>query len=176
MPTATGLQATTTPEQLRRIYGCFPSGVAALCALGPHGDPVGMAVSSFVPVSLDPPLVSVCPQRTSTTWPLLGAAPRIGVSVLGAGQLGAARSLAARTGDRFAGSTVTTTPGGAVLLDDAVAWLECEVEVEHDAGDHTVVLLRALALTGDPLGAPLLFHGGRLRGLLADPAEPSDAA
>src|SRR3546814_7956938 len=55
------------PAQLRAAFGCFPSGITAVCALI-DGKPVGMAASSFTSVSLDPPLVSVCIQNRSKTW------------------------------------------------------------------------------------------------------------
>jgi flavin reductase (DIM6/NTAB) family NADH-FMN oxidoreductase RutF len=68
------------PQQLRRVFGSFPSGVAAVAALV-AGEPVGIAASSFTSVSLDPPLVSVCIAHTSTTWPVLRTASRLGVSI-----------------------------------------------------------------------------------------------
>jgi flavin reductase (DIM6/NTAB) family NADH-FMN oxidoreductase RutF len=98
----TGLVAVTEDAvDLRRAYASFPSGVAAVCTL--QGErPIGIAASSFVAVSLDPPLVSVCVQHTSTTWPRLRGAARLGVSVLAADQHEICRDLAAKDGDRFA--------------------------------------------------------------------------
>lgn len=55
---------------LRAVFGCFPSGVIAVCAMR-DGRLDGMAASAFTAVSLDPPLVSVCAQETSATWPRL---------------------------------------------------------------------------------------------------------
>ena len=57
--------------ELRRAFGCFPSGVTAVCAII-DGEPVGMAASSFTSVSIDPPLASICVQKSSTTWPRTG--------------------------------------------------------------------------------------------------------
>jgi flavin reductase (DIM6/NTAB) family NADH-FMN oxidoreductase RutF len=124
------------PSGLRRAYGTFPSGVTAVCAMR-EGEPVGFAASSFVAVSLEPALVSICVQRTSTTWPLLVDAPRLGLSVLGAGHEEVCRRLASKTGDRFADVPVTATDGGAVLLHEATAWLECSVHEVVPAGDLT---------------------------------------
>src|SRR5689334_9351603 len=92
------------PAALRRVFGAFPTGVTALAALV-DGQPVGLAASSFTSVSLDPPLVSVCLAHSSTTWPLLRRATRLGVSVLAAHQEHFGRQLSARGGDRFAGLT-----------------------------------------------------------------------
>ena len=87
-------------QTLREAYAQFPSGVVAIAA-EIDGVPVGLAASSFVSVSIDPPLVAVCIQNTSTTWPKLEAAPNIGVSVLGEAHNDAVRTLAAKTGDRW---------------------------------------------------------------------------
>lgn len=151
---------------LRRAYGTFPSGVTAVCALR-DGAPVGIAASSFVSVSMNPPLVSVCVQHTSTTWPLLADRPRLGLSVLGSTHDRACRQIASKTGDRFAGIGYTATGEGAVLLHDAAAWLDCSVHEIVTAGDHDLVLLRVEALQTHDDVAPLVFHGSRFHALSA---------
>jgi flavin reductase (DIM6/NTAB) family NADH-FMN oxidoreductase RutF len=150
---------------LRAAFGTFPTGVVAVGGRV-DGVPMGLAASTFVPVSLDPPLVSFCVQHTSTTWPRLRGLPRLGVSVLGEAHGDSARALAARTGDRFAGLSIDVSSGSAVLLDGCPATLECAVEQEIPAGDHAIVLLRVLALRTEGSVAPLVFHGSRFRALL----------
>ncbi|MDF3311845.1 flavin reductase family protein [Rhodococcus sp. T2V] len=158
----------TETDALRRAYRAFPSGVTAVCALR-DGAPIGIAASSFVTVSMDPPLVAVCVQHTSTTWPLLAARPRLGLSVLGSTHDRACRQIASKTGDRFAGIEYTVTDAGAVLLHDAAAWLDCTVHEIVPAGDHDLALLRVEAMeTHDHVG-PLVFHGSRLHALPAPP-------
>ena len=152
------------PAHLRRVFGAFPSGVTALAALV-DGRPVGMAASSFTSVSLAPPLVSVCVAHSSTTWPVLRRSGRLGVSVLSADQEPAGRQLAATGVDRFARLTWDATPGGAVLLDGASAWLTCSTEQQVRAGDHDIVVLRVHDLDADPELAPLVFHASRFRRL-----------
>jgi flavin reductase (DIM6/NTAB) family NADH-FMN oxidoreductase RutF len=153
-------------RELRDAYGAFPSGVVGLCAVV-DDVPVGLAASSFVAVSLDPPLVAVCVQHTSTTWPRLRDRPSLGVSVLGESHDLAARRLAAKTGDRFEGLTLGTTPAGAVLIEGASAWLECSVEREVAAGDHAIVLLRIESFDVEPTVSPLVFHSSTFRRLSA---------
>jgi flavin reductase (DIM6/NTAB) family NADH-FMN oxidoreductase RutF len=154
------------PTELRRAYGCFPSGVTAVCAA--IGDePVGMAASSFTSVSVDPPLVSVCVQNTSTTWPRLRERSRLGVSVLAHRQDTACRSLSNKHGDRFADVHWEPSADGAVFVHGATVWLDCSVHAEVPAGDHAIVLLRIHGLRADPDGEPLVFHGSRFRQLAA---------
>ena len=152
---------------LREAYGQFPSGVIAVAA-AVGGTPVGMAASTFVPVSLDPPLVSFCVQNSSTTWPKLRTRPRLGVSVLGEAHDHAARVLAAKTGDRFAGLATVSTRGGAVFIDGTCVWLEGSVNQLVPAGDHTIVVLRVTDLTVHPDVSPIVFHRSMFRRLDAE--------
>jgi flavin reductase (DIM6/NTAB) family NADH-FMN oxidoreductase RutF len=159
---------TTVLEQLklRRVFGAYPTGVAAVAALV-SGQPAGIAASSFTPVSLDPPLVSICVARASTTWPWLRRAERLGITVLGAHQSRACRQLSARNRDRFAALSWRATSGGAVILCGASAWLDCSIEREVRAGDHDIVILRVHDLQADPEVLPLVFHRSALGQLAA---------
>lgn len=152
--------------ELRRAYSCFPSGVVAVCAMVDEL-PVGMAASSFTTVSLDPPLVSVCMQNTSTTWPQLRGLGRLGLSVLGESQHDACRALAAKDGDRFAGIQWEADEYGAVFVHGATLWLGCSRHDEIPAGDHSLVLLRVRHVKADPTVAPLVFHGSRFTRIAA---------
>lgn len=152
--------------ELRRVFGCFPSGVIAVCAMV-DGEPVGMAASSFTTVSLMPPLVSICIQNSSTTWPTLRGRAALGVSVLAEDHTGACRSLSRKDGDRFAGVRWIQRSSGSVFVHGASAWLDCRQHAEVPAGDHTIVLLEICALRADPDTPPLVFHGSRFHRLAA---------
>ena len=159
---------------LKRAYSCFPSGVVAVCCEVPGIDGggselLGMAASAFTTVSLDPPLVSLCVQNTSTTWPRLRSAPEIGVSVFASDQSDLCRQLAGPAEHRFDGTTPQTGDDGAVFLPDSAAQLSCHVHSEVPAGDHTVVLLEIDALDCDPDVEPLVFHASTFRALEARP-------
>lgn len=159
------LSPPTDADRLKQTFGCFPSGVIAVCARGADG-PIGMLVSSFTSVSLDPPLVSICIMDTSRTWTQLRQAPRLGLSVLGDAHRGVCQQFCS-SHDRFAGVPIATTADGAVLLEQASAWLDCSIHDEISAGDHTIVLLRIEALDARPATAPLVFHRSRYHRLSA---------
>lgn len=150
--------------ELRRAFGCFPSGVTAVCAFV-DGNPVGMAASSFTPVSIDPPLVSICVQTGSVTWPRLRSRPRLGLSVLAESHTDAAMSLSRKFGDRFDGVAWADLPNGGVFVAGASAWWDCRIHAEVPAGDHIIVLLEICALDADPDRPPLIFHASRFRRL-----------
>ena len=153
-----------TRASLREAFGHFPSGVIAIAA-DVDGTCVGLAASTFVPVSLDPPLVSFCVRNDSTTWPTLKDRPRLGISVLGESHDDAARALAARTGDRFAGLQTVSTQNGAVFIEGTSVWLESTIDQLVAAGDHTIVILRVNAITVHPEVAPIIFHRSTFRRL-----------
>lgn len=153
-----------TPTSLREAFGHFPSGVVAIAA-EVAGIRHGLAASTFVPVSLDPPLVSFCVQNTSTTWPKLKDLPMLGISVLGESHDDAARTLAAKTGDRFAGLKTVSSDSGAVFIKGTALWLESAVEQVIPAGDHVIVVLRVTEVTVDAEVAPIVFHRSAFRRL-----------
>jgi flavin reductase (DIM6/NTAB) family NADH-FMN oxidoreductase RutF len=161
-------QATTVLDQsaLRRAFGAFPTGVVAVAA-EVDGVRVGMAASSFTSVSLEPALVSFSIANTSTTWPVLRRAPRLGLSVLADHHDQVCRQLAGPPRTRFDGLPLQCTEEGAVLLEDAVATFDCSIYREVRAGDHTVVLLQLHAVCDRGAASPLVFHRsgfGRIAG------------
>jgi flavin reductase (DIM6/NTAB) family NADH-FMN oxidoreductase RutF len=156
--------APLNPSSLREAFGHYPSGVIAIAA-EVNGTREGLAASTFVPVSLEPPLVSFCVQNTSTTWPKLKDVPRLGISVLGESHDDAVRTLAAKTGDRFAGLETVSSDSGAVFVQGTSVWLESAIEQMISAGDHTIVILRVSNITVHPDVPPIVFHRSTFRRL-----------
>lgn len=148
------------PEEFRRVLGHFPTGVCVVAAFDGE-TPVGMAVSSMTSVSLDPPLVLVCPAGTSTTWPAVRVASRFCISVMASHHEEISRSFSARGTDRF-DRIAWHVRAGAPALDEAVAWLDCRLWAEHPAGDHTIAVCEVIAADSSQRPAtPLVFFRGR---------------
>lgn len=141
----------------RHVLGHYPTGVAVVTASAPG--PVGMAVNSFTSVSLKPPLVSFCAASTSSTWPRIRPGGRFAVNILGEDQGELCRQFSRSGVDRFEGVAWEPSASGSPLLAGAVAWLDCEVEAEHPAGDHLIVigLVKEMGCAG---GRPVLFWRG----------------
>ena len=165
-PYLTTLEPAADSAVLRRAFSCFPSGVVAICSRV-DDEPVGMAASAFTTVSLDPPLVSLCVQNTSTTWPKLRGVPEVGVSVFASEQSALCRQLAGPAHLRFAGIEPLHTESGALFVPGAAASLSCTLYNEIPAGDHTLVLLRINELVADPGVEPLVFHASGFRTLVS---------
>lgn len=145
----------------RDVLGHYPTGVVLVTAIAADGEPVGMIVGSFTSVSLDPPLVAYLPTTSSYTFGLLRGAERFCINVLSAEQEDLCRRFAGRGDDKWAGVGWTPSPGGAPVLDGAVAWIECSTEAITEAGDHYLVLGRVHDLgVLNPMAPLLFFQGG----------------
>jgi len=167
--------STTARTQLRRVLGTFPTGVTAVAGIV-SGAPVGFAANSFTSVSLDPALVAICVAHSSTTWPTLVQAERIGVSVLAVDQGQVCTQLSARVQDRFQDVDWHANEGGAVFIRGASAWLDCAVEVIVPAGDHDIVVMAVHGLGIDQGVDPLVFHASRFNQLAIRGPRPLQSA
>ena len=158
----------------RSVLGHLPTGVVAVTALGTSGVPVGMAVGSFTSVSLDPPLVAFYPDKRSSSFPMIREAGRFGVQILSAEQESVCRAFAVSGGDKFASIDWQLSDRGTPRIHGVVAWLECEIEAVHDAGDHYLVLGRVHDLDVGRPAIPLVFfqggYGAFIPASLATPA------
>jgi flavin reductase (DIM6/NTAB) family NADH-FMN oxidoreductase RutF len=148
-------------RQFRSTLGQFCSGVviATGCV---RGTPAGFAAQSFSSLSLDPPLVALCPARTSTSWPKLRDSGHFCVNILAADQKPVCDLFAKSGIDKFAELTWRPGKTGSPVLEGVLAYIDCELVAEHDAGDHTIAVGRVRDLEVlNPDGRPLLFFRGR---------------
>ncbi|MFW0786942.1 flavin reductase family protein [Gordonia sp. CPCC 206044] len=152
-----------TPELLRRGWANFATGVAVVTAHDGES-PIGFTCQSVVSVSLEPPLMSFCPSRTSTTWPRLREIGTLCVNILSADQGKLCRQFAASGTDKFAGVAWSATTNGAPAIGGALAHIDAHMVAEHDAGDHTIVLAEVTSLSADDSLDPLLFFRGGFGG------------
>ena len=163
MQLAAPAPALATPpldeRSLRAALGRFATGVVFVTA-APDGEPAGLIVNSFASVSLEPPLISFCPSRSSLTWSRMRRTGRFGVNVLGRHHEEFAIRATPAGADRFTGVDWERGRGDVPLLGDALAWLECTIAAEHPAGDHWIVVGRVDALRLPHLEEPLVFYAG----------------
>lgn len=143
----------------REVCGYYATGVTIVTA-APDGKPVGLAANSFTSVSLDPPLVLFCPGRQSSSWPRIAEAGVFCVNVLAEDQEHVSRVFAGRGEDKFAGIGWRASGTGSPMLHDALAWIDCEVQSVHEAGDHWIVVGAVKEMEVGRRGLPLLFYRG----------------
>ncbi len=144
----------------RQVLGHFCTGVTVITAVH-EGQPVGFTFQAFTSVSLDPPLVALCPSRLSSSWPRIRAGGSFCANILAEDQEALCRAFATRGADRFHG--VGWRPShvsGSPVLADVLAWVDCRLEAEHEAGDHLIAVARVVDLGLERRALPLLFYRG----------------
>jgi 3-hydroxy-9,10-secoandrosta-1,3,5(10)-triene-9,17-dione monooxygenase reductase component len=151
-------------QTFRAVLGNYPTGVCAITAASPGGTPIGMVVGSFSSVSLEPPLIGFFPDKRSTSWPVIEAAGKFCVNILAADQLDVCRQLAASGADKFVGLSHSQSGNGSPLLDNVIAWIDCDIHDVVEAGDHFLVLGLVKSLEPNRDADPLLFFKGRYGG------------
>ncbi len=159
---ATGeLSATIDPKELRLALGCFPTGVAVVTTLGSGGVPIGITVSSFNSVSMEPPLILWSLTRRASSLAAFKAHGAFAVNVLAADQEPLCRHFASAEGDRFAGLAWRPGVDGIPVLEGAVAVFECRNWAVYPGGDHEIFLGEVVRYDHWDT-VPLVFGKGRL--------------
>lgn len=152
-----------SPELMRNVMAQWPTGVSVVSSVDGEGKPVGVVIGSFCSISLSPPLVAFALTQSSTSLRVIRDQGLFCVNVLSSSQSDLVHSFC--RGDprsRFAGTDYTLTPAGMPALPRAIAWIEAEVECEHEGGDHAIVLGRVRHMETGPEGKPLVFAQGQL--------------
>ena len=151
--------APPTPTSMRDVLGRFCTGIAVITA-SDGVRPYGFTCQSVTSVSLDPPYISFCPARTSKTWPVIRDIGALCVNVLAHDQHHLCTQFAVSAADKFLGVRWRPAANGAPLIEGAVATIEANLEFEHGAGDHTIVVAHVTELHAADDRHPLLFYRG----------------
>jgi flavin reductase (DIM6/NTAB) family NADH-FMN oxidoreductase RutF len=135
-----GPTPVATPTLFRDLLACFGSGVTVVTARDRDDRPHGMTASAVASLSLEPPLVLVCVDKTADLHAILAATDSFALSVLSAGQESLSRRFAEDRTDRF--DTIAHTEGfdRLPLLDGALAHITCRKWGSYLAGDHTIYI------------------------------------
>lgn len=152
------------PRALRRAFGSFMTGVTVVTGKAADGTPVGFTANSFSSVSLDPPLLLVCPGKFLSSYDSFAGCARFAVNVLAEGQEDVANTFASYKGDRFARIPHSEDAYGNLLIDGALAQFSCTTHQVLEAGDHAILIGQVRAFNHDA-GRGLGYVDGRLFGL-----------
>lgn len=155
-----GMQPMMDSATFRRLMSRFASGIAIITTRDGERD-LGMTVNAFCSVSLSPPLVLVCVDHQATMHDLLLRHPKLGISIMASEHEAHCRRFAdKRETRRFDGVACRRGESSVLLLEDAMAHLECQLVRHCAAGDHTIFI--AQVERGSMRDArPLLFFGGQ---------------
>src|ERR1700761_4602995 len=155
-------------RELRDALGLFPTGVAVITAHAVHGERLGLTVSSFNSVSIDPPLVLFSVAKNAKSIAGWESINQFAVNILDEKQSEISTRFAKALTDKWEGLDPSRAKVvDAPLIRDALASLECELWARYDGGDHIIVVGKVVPLSrmlqDNP--RPLLFATGRYRRL-----------
>lgn len=149
------------PDTFRSVLGRFASGVTVLTTRDTQGNDHGMTVSAFCSLSLEPPLVLACIDRSAEMFPLLQPGLHVVFNVLSSPQEALSRRFSELEGSRrFEGIGFERDARGIPVLDDVLAWLQCEIVGQCDGGDHGIFIARVDDATWEELRPLLYYRGG----------------
>lgn len=145
----------------RTALGRFATGVTVVTAEAPDGAPIGLTVSSFNSVSLNPPLILWSLSLASSSLAAIRECERYVVNVLSAEQIALARRFATgKARERFGDMVPARAPGGTPMIDGpCAAWFECRNRSRYSEGDH-LILVGEVEHCGHSAAPPLVFHAG----------------
>lgn len=126
------------PTEFRAALSRFPSGVTVVTTKDATGKFHGITVSAFCSVSLDPPLILVCIEKTTGSHTAFEQSKSFVVNFLSSTQSALSEHFASQLSDKFAGLDVRYGMDGLPILDGCVANLECLLKNSYDGGDHTI--------------------------------------
>jgi flavin reductase (DIM6/NTAB) family NADH-FMN oxidoreductase RutF len=141
----------------------FASGVT-IVTTEHDGTQYGMTVASFASLSLRPPLVLVCVEKSVKSHDAIAAAGKFGVSMLGAAQADLSNHFASKRDDKFEGVEIRRGELGVPLIPNAICTLECRLRETLPGGDHTIFVGEVVSV-GTADGTPLVYYRSGYRAI-----------
>lgn len=146
------------PDVMKQVNRQFVTGVTVVTAM--DGDrPKGLAVNAFASISLDPPTVMVCVQRTSSTYACLFRAEHLAINILSTEQLDVVTRFATKSDDKFSGLDWEPGRFGSPLIDRSSAQMEVEIRERLQASTHTIFICRVVDATVTDR-TPMVYSAG----------------
>jgi flavin reductase (DIM6/NTAB) family NADH-FMN oxidoreductase RutF len=159
-PATPKISTEITPALYRQVLGKLPTGVTAITGINDDEEKLGLVVGTFQSLSLEPPLVMFCVDKSSSSWPKLRKLQKFTANILSDDQVSICRSLSRKSLQKFEGLPTTPGPLGTPHLDGATAYIDCVVTAEVVVGDHYMVV-GAVTNMEEGSGDALLFRGGK---------------
>ena len=153
--------APIDPKEFRTTLGCFPTGVAVATTVSREGAPIGVTISSFNSVSMDPPLVLWSLASNAGSLDEYLAHKGFAINILAADQAELCKLFSSKERDRFQAVDWREGLHGLPVLAGCAAVMECETDAIHPGGDHEIFIGRVLRHMSTEK-APMLFGKGKL--------------
>lgn len=128
------------PKTLRTAFGSYMTGVTVVTAMSKDGTPVGFTANSFTSVSLNPPLLLVCPAKSLSSFDIFADCEKFAVNILSEEQQDISNIFASSKDDRFAQIDWHIDEQGNPIIDGALTHFSCKTDRNLEAGDHQILI------------------------------------
>ncbi len=159
-------------RELRRTLACFPTGVTVVTAVAPNGEYVGLTVNSFNSLSLDPPLVLWSLTAASRSMAAFEQATHFAINILAEDQVEISRLFSSKSTHKFENMELKPGIGGAPLIADCAAYIECRSHSRQRGGDH-MLFIGEVERHRASSKRPLVFLHGHYACIDGPPPAPS---
>ncbi len=153
-------QATIDAREFRATLGMFPTGVAVVTADAPNSHRIGMTITSFNSVSLNPPLILFSIGKNCLSLAGLAQASHYSINILGEDHQHVSARFSKSMEDKWSGIEVQTHPELPFTLRESIATFQCSQHAQHDGGDHVIFVGRVLRTERKDVARPLVFFSG----------------
>ena len=163
------MQTPFSAQELRRAFSCFATGITVITGINEDAKPVGITISSFNTVSLNPPLVLWSIGNQSLLRNCFGVGQKQLIHVLDTNQQELALVFAKQLSKSNSQIEHQIQPNGLMRLANCLAYFECETITVHEGGDHQIIIAHVLSIEQDPQRQPLLFAQSQFNQLAINP-------
>jgi flavin reductase (DIM6/NTAB) family NADH-FMN oxidoreductase RutF len=146
-------------DVMKQVNRQFVTGVTVVTTMDGE-TPRGLAVNAFANISLDPPTVMICVQRSSSTHDSLYATDHLAINILSTEQMGVVNRFAVKAPDKFADLDWKPGPFGSPMIARSSAQMEVEIRERHQASTHTVFICSVVHATVSG-HAPMVYSAGQ---------------
>ena len=157
-------------REYRKTLGSFVTGVTVVTTIKNPGDPIGFTANSFASVSLDPPLVSFCLAKSSTSRDVFTGSKAFAINILAENQDDVSDLFSSPVDNRFAEVVWHAESTGSPIIKNTAAWLDCELYKIIDAGDHLIILGCTVAFSNSTVSPLGYLRGNYIRFSLSQQA------
>ena len=148
-----------TEEHFRKTLGLFPTGVTVVTARQEKGKDIGITISSFTSLSLNPPQILFCLSKHSKTMPAFKTLQYFAVNILNENQSHLSDGFAKHVPLEW--ETHRHLRTGCLLISDALGYVICEKGAMYDGGDHFIILGKVIDLVATDHNLPLVRQRGQ---------------
>lgn len=163
------MQTLFSSQELRRAFSSFATGVTVITGLDHQIQPVGITISSFNTVSLDPPLVLWSIGNQSDLKSCFGLGAKQIIHVLDVNQKELALIFAKQIKKDIAQIKHQIQNDGLLRLSDCLAYFQCETLAVHEGGDHLMIVAQVLSIEHNTDRQALLFANSQFTQTALDP-------